>query len=222
MGGEKRVTTSPTAAGFPRPSSRRTTTGRHRHASFAYRGKPPGTRTPASVSSSEGGIGHTRRRRSRSNHLAGRCPTRSTAARLENVTTCVQLSLAAADSLRLTCRKQTTTHRTERDIRHMDNTPYADVCTIDCKLAMVVAARRRVGPSTGAACTASGRAGSSTSTLPSSHSGPAPPRTRPRLLHKALTRASWRGRSTYPRGPQRTILAPLCVKTPRWPGFYAS
>jgi hypothetical protein len=32
------------------------------------------------------------------------------------------------------------TQWTVRDIQHADNTPYADVCTIDCKLAMVVAA----------------------------------------------------------------------------------
>jgi hypothetical protein len=38
----------------------------------------------------------------------------------------------------------TKTRRTVRDIPHVDNYPYADVCTIDCKLAMVVAARRRL------------------------------------------------------------------------------
>ena len=32
------------------------------------------------------------------------------------------------------------TQWTVRDIQHADNTPYADVCTIDCKFAMVVAA----------------------------------------------------------------------------------
>jgi hypothetical protein len=36
----------------------------------------------------------------------------------------------------------TTTQWTVRDIRHLDNTPYADVCTSDCNLAMVVAAPR--------------------------------------------------------------------------------
>jgi hypothetical protein len=38
------------------------------------------------------------------------------------------------------------TQRTGAGVRHVDNNPYADVCTIDCKLAMVVAALRGVGP----------------------------------------------------------------------------
>lgn len=40
------------------------------------------------------------------------------------------------------------TQWTVRDIQHADNTSYADVCTIDCKLAMVVACNvRRLGSS---------------------------------------------------------------------------
>jgi hypothetical protein len=39
------------------------------------------------------------------------------------------------------------TPQDDPDPAPVDNTPYADVCTIDCKLAMVVYVRRRVRPS---------------------------------------------------------------------------
>jgi hypothetical protein len=150
-----RRTTAGTGAGAGRPhptcmpacgkavSLRNGQFGRCDHrlsSSSAYPGEATETRMPVSVWSSEGGIPDPPAGPARIVSWAGAQPVDRATVRERHHTR--PALLPAADSLwPELLERPTTTHRMDCDVRHVDNTPYADVCTVDGKIAMVVAAR---------------------------------------------------------------------------------